>query len=68
MSKQSRKKAGSGLDDTAKRFKKVARKVKRWYRSKLVWLGAVMTLSGALPLVFDLVKKAQATTEMWSSC
>ncbi len=30
---------------------------KLWYTSKTVWLGVVVTLIGALPLVADLVAK-----------
>ena len=31
---------------------------KKWYQSKLVWLGIIMTLSGILPLVASLMQQA----------
>jgi len=30
---------------------------KKWYKSKLVWLGVIVTLQGVIPLVVDLLSK-----------
>ncbi len=35
--------------------------MKKWYQSKLVWLSVILTLSGAVPLVVDLLNKATVT-------
>ena len=32
---------------------------KKWYESKLVWLGVLVALQGIIPLVIDLVQKGQ---------
>jgi uncharacterized membrane-anchored protein len=37
--------------------------MKKWYQSKLVWLGIIMTLSGLLPFVSELVKTQPVTPE-----
>jgi hypothetical protein len=34
---------------------------KPWYQSKLVWLGVVMTLAGAVPVALALVAKSPIT-------
>ncbi len=36
---------------------------KKWYQSKLVWLGLILTLSGALPFASELVKAAPISPE-----
>jgi hypothetical protein len=33
--------------------------MKKWYESKLVWLGIFTTMLGVLPVVFDFVKGVQ---------
>jgi hypothetical protein len=37
--------------------------MKAWYQSKLVWLGIILTISGALPFVSELVKVQPITPE-----
>jgi hypothetical protein len=32
-------------------------KVKKWYESKQVWLGIIITAQGFVPLVIDLLEK-----------
>ncbi len=34
---------------------------KEWYKSKLIWMGVIQTLIGALQLLGDMLAKAQVT-------
>lgn len=34
---------------------------KKWYKSKLVWLGVIITLQGMIPLLIELVNKQVIT-------
>ena len=34
---------------------------KKWYVSKLTWLGVIITFQGAVPIVVDLINKASVS-------
>jgi hypothetical protein len=35
--------------------------VKKWYESKLVWLGVIITLQGFIPVAVEMVNKQSVT-------